>query len=100
MNPSSAARRHEWRDQRLRDLRKRVDQIRTSRPCANCKRTYYAVQTAFHHRDPSTKIASISSLVNQCRPWDVIETEIAKCDLLCHNCHALRHPNGPFSLNQ
>ena len=45
----------------------------------------------FHHRDPSSKEASW----NKIRLWGKArrEAEIDKCDLLCANCHRLRHRN-------
>lgn len=49
----------------------------------------------FHHRDPATKLFSIttkelSSLKKY--PWDtVIIPELDKCDLLCANCHFREH---------
>ena len=45
----------------------------------------------FHHRDPSTKEASW----NKMRLWGESkrESELNKCDLLCSNCHRLRHHN-------
>ena len=42
-----------------------------------------------HHRDPSAKDFSIGALIR--RKWVVLEPEIAKCDLLCSNCHRIRH---------
>jgi hypothetical protein len=43
----------------------------------------------FHHRDPSEKSFTISRL------WsmrdEIIETELAKCDLLCRECHKKHH---------
>lgn len=45
----------------------------------------------FHHRDPTTKVAEIGSLVNQGGPLHAILLEIQKCDVLCRNCHAIHH---------
>lgn len=49
----------------------------------------------FHHRDPDTKSFNITSKELSTpakRPWDtVIVPELAKCDLLCSNCHFLEH---------
>jgi hypothetical protein len=39
----------------------------------------------FHHRDESTKYREISKLI--LRSIDTLEAEIAKCDVLCQNCH-------------
>ena len=46
---------------------------------------------AFHHRDGSTKEADIASAVHAGWSRERIEAEIAKCDVLCFNCHARLH---------
>ncbi len=38
----------------------------------------------FHHIDPSTKTASVSTAS---RGWDWVKQEIDKCILVCANCH-------------
>ena len=43
---------------------------------------------AWDHIDPSTKSFSLSKAPN--RTWDEIDAEIDKCELVCHNCHAIR----------
>lgn len=43
-----------------------------------------------HHRDPSTKKANISNILGMKRWEDVVE-EVDKCDLICVNCHRIRH---------
>lgn len=58
-----------------------------------CKECGYAGHPAalnFHHRDPSTKSFELSAngLLLAAR-WD----EVKKCDLLCANCHSIRHTN-------
>ena len=42
----------------------------------------------FHHRDPETKIDDISNLL---RKPVMLKEELKKCDLLCANCHRIRH---------
>jgi hypothetical protein len=48
----------------------------------------------FDHRDPHTKVADVSTLVKTYVPWDQVLAEIAKCDLVCVNCHRLRTYKG------
>lgn len=43
----------------------------------------------FHHRDPAEKIAAVTNLLLNAGRQKVIE-EIAKCDLICSNCHRIR----------
>lgn len=45
----------------------------------------------FHHRDPTTKICNPSRMHN--KGWSIARQleELAKCDPLCANCHAIEH---------
>jgi len=43
----------------------------------------------FHHRDPTTKEFTVGESVR--RSWKVIKAEIAKCEVLCANCHRAEH---------
>lgn len=52
--------------------------------CWKCKRLD---GLEFDHVDPSTKVATISSLLASSAPIDVLETELKKCQLLCEACH-------------
>lgn len=76
----------------------RIDAIKLARGCIDCG--YHAEPVALHfdHRDPKTKLFTIASAPT--RNWASIEAEIAKCDVRCANCHAIRsvregHVGGP-----
>jgi hypothetical protein len=45
----------------------------------------------FHHKDPKEKEFRISGISIS---WDKIKTELAKCALLCANCHMEIHHSG------
>lgn len=57
-------------------------------PCMDCKISYSHTVVEFDHRAPSTKVMQVSELV-----WrgtlDALKKEIAKCDILCRNCHRI-----------
>lgn len=55
-------------------------------PCVECKESDIRV-LEFHHRDPRKKKFNIS--VNH--TVSQIKKEIAKCDVLCSNCHKKVH---------
>ena len=59
-----------------------------NKPCVDCKGWYEPCQMDFDHRDPKEKVHSISWLAH-CR-LSLLLKEIAKCDLVCANCHRLR----------
>lgn len=44
----------------------------------------------FHHRDPSEKDDGITRMLIN-KAWDATLAELAKCDLLCDNCHNMEH---------
>lgn len=68
----------------LRDLR-RV-------PCADCGGTFPPYAMDFDHRDPSMKLFSLgaSKGATLLKSRAVLEAEIAKCDIVCANCHRIR----------
>jgi hypothetical protein len=68
-------------------------------PCGRCNQKFPAVCMDWHHRDKSTKSFTISKQVT--RSAAKILAEIAKCDLLCANCHRIveaeEKPNGTYA---
>lgn len=51
----------------------------------------------FHHRDSENKRLSISSMITFGYGKKSLEAEIAKCEVLCANCHRKRHAQPPTS---
>jgi len=46
----------------------------------------------FHHMDPSTKKAEISTAIRrECWSWVRLVDELDKCVLLCNGCHVTHH---------
>lgn len=65
-------------------------------PCTDCGVRYPFYIMEFDHREPSKKSFEVSRYAN--KTIEAIIEEIAKCDLLCANCHrerthGKRHPN-------
>jgi hypothetical protein len=62
-----------------------------SHPCLDCGGTFPTCCMDFDHRPNEAKGAAVSDLA---RNWKVSEKvlldEIAKCDLVCANCHRIR----------
>lgn len=69
--------------------------------CRDCKmqiNAYNVVCIDWDHRDPSTKQFTISAVMGRTK-WENIEAEIAKCDAVCRNCHAIRtHHNNHYAI--
>lgn len=72
--------------------KKREETVRRYKdvPCEDCGERYPSRVMSFHHRDPKTKDKTINQLVRSASMDRVIQ-EITKCDVLCANCHMLRH---------
>lgn len=51
--------------------------------------TYPSVAMDFDHVS-GTKVAGLARLVNKCVTLAAIDAEIAKCELVCANCHRVR----------
>ena len=56
--------------------------------CMDCGYDASPAALEFHHRDASTKEFGLG---NWHGSWQRLLAEAAKCDLLCANCHRLRH---------
>lgn len=76
-----------------RNLRRRevIEWIRDHKKgCSRCPETHPAC-LQFHHRDPAEKEFNIGEAIRLGWSVERIEAEIAKCDVLCANCHAKEH---------
>lgn len=58
-------------------------------PCVDCGEADPVV-LEFDHRDPAEKSFPIGKAIGKTWRWQVIEEEIAKCDVRCANCHRRR----------
>ena len=76
------------RRQRVLALYARVDEIKSG-PCVDCKGVFDPVAMDFDHITDN-KVKSISQLINSLKPWEEIQAEIDKCELVCSNCHRVR----------
>lgn len=57
--------------------------------CIDCMIAYPDVVYDFHHKNPKQKDFAISAF--QGIDWQKLKIELDKCDLLCANCHRIRH---------
>jgi hypothetical protein len=57
-------------------------------PCADCGRRFLPCAMQFDHRDPATKTYEVTRIISRAR--SVILAEVAKCDIVCANCHRQR----------
>ena len=65
-------------------------EMKKSLKCEKCGFSHPAA-LSFHHKDKTLKTMEVSLLVTRSCSRKRIEEEIAKCEILCHNCHAILH---------
>lgn len=70
----------------------RVYWLKVKTPCADCKACFPAECMDFDHVR-GEKVNNVGTMVAHGWSWDKIEAEIAKCDLVCANCHRTRTKN-------
>lgn len=59
------------------------------RPCADCGMKYHWFAMDYDHiPERGVKLFNVSQ--GNCRNIDLIAAEIAKCDVVCSNCHRVR----------
>ena len=73
--------------------RRRAEAL-SDKACADCGKSEPEVRLQGHHRDPTTKGSNMAQMWNA-SPERMLE-ELAKCDILCEQCHKARHaaPHG------
>lgn len=59
--------------------------------CAHCDGVFHSSAFDFHHTDPSKKDVDPGALLAYTE--DKLYAELAKCILLCANCHRIHHFN-------
>lgn len=72
---------------RYQDNKGKTDKIKSETPCTDCGKLFHPCQMQFDHlKDKKFNVSEI--LANY--TWETIEKEIAKCEVVCANCHCLR----------
>jgi len=93
----SKTKKHEWSPEvlkrrlpyfrRYRAKKRRIlNEIKEKRGCRDCREKDPCC-LQFHHRNPEKKYKTISRLYAGTWGLDRLMAEIAKCDILCANCH-------------
>ena len=86
----NAKRTYAWEKRRRLELRTWMNDYKSNLKCERCdERAPECLH--FHHVDPSTKSFEVSIGVAQGKPKQRILDEIAKCIVLCANCHLKHH---------
>ncbi len=83
-----------YQTKKLRHRQKKIECIAyKGGKCIDCLLEYNGKNACIfhmHHRDPAEKDFAIGNQVVS-KAWSTIVKELDKCDLLCANCHEMRH---------
>lgn len=61
-----------------------------NKPCADCGQSYPFYVMDFDHRESEAKGFNLSMVMKRSYSRDRLLAEIAKCDVVCANCHRER----------
>lgn len=64
-----------------------IARIKLERGCEVCGYSAHHYALEFAHRDPREKRNNVARM--QSAPWERVLAEMAKCRVLCKNCHAI-----------
>jgi ribosomal protein L44E len=85
-----------YRSQKKRRLRRKANLVTAAGGrCIDCGYATCVGALDFHHRDPATKDFSVGHFDGS---LERLLAEVAKCDLLCANCHRTRHAREDANL--
>jgi hypothetical protein len=85
--PQAQKHRKDWHD-RVAVQMKVLDEFR-SQACADCGERFPGCSMEFDHRDPARKEYVVSQMPGRYKLAAIL-AEIAKCDVVCANCHRIR----------
>ena len=82
-----------YENQRARWVKRKAEAVAyLGSKCTDCNHEYHPNVFDFHHRPGVEKLYMWDRL--RLRAWSSIKAELDKCDLLCANCHRMRHVSG------
>lgn len=71
-------------------MRRYIQEVKESVPCMDCGIQYPHYIMDFDHRPGTLKLFNIGSELSNMSSFEVLKNEIAKCDIVCSNCHRHR----------
>ena len=66
-----------------------MDALKAGRPCADCHETFPPYVMHWDHLPGHVKLGEVSVLLTR-RQRQIVIDELAKCELVCANCHVMR----------
>ena len=77
---------------RQKEIRRKLKEYKKTLKCNICKEDHPSCLD-FHHLDPTKKESTINLVIHKGWGWKKIIEEIAKCQVVCANCHRKIHWN-------
>lgn len=74
--------------ERRQEMLTKINEIKANTPCADCGKYYHPVAMDFDHIG-TNKTQDVSRIVRT-GTWEDVVAEMAKCELVCSNCHRVR----------
>ena len=68
--------------------RRELDDYKIHKGCMDCGYNSHPAALDFDHRPGEVKVANVARLTESAR--EKLYAEIAKCDVVCANCHRIR----------
>ena len=87
---TNAQRKLSWQKRRRGEIRVWWRELKATKTCERCGETDPDC-LQFHHRDHASKEMTLASGVGSALSRDRILAEVAKCEVLCANCHLKHH---------
>lgn len=80
-----------WLDEgpKAKELKAWITELKSA-PCADCGGVFPTCCMDFDHLDGNSKANNVGSMVARHYSKELIAQEIAKCNLVCANCHRIR----------
>ncbi len=77
------------KNRRKKEMLRNIMRQHKAKPCADCGNEFPFYVMDFDHREGEKKNAHVSKLVQRMNLQQLLN-EIAKCDVVCSNCHRIR----------
>lgn len=87
------------KQKKMARFRKMIDELKSA-PCADCKQTYEPICMDFDHLPGYEKDFGIAKVSNGNVSEERLLAEIAKCEIVCANCHRIRTRDRRLSFNR
>ena len=78
-----------WRTQRHQEMKLQLV-VSFGERCTDCAKTYPLCAFDFDNIEDPEKHVTVARLISNNMSWGRIAREVAKCELVCSNCHRVR----------